>query len=134
MDDAGHPLELILARNLVATLIVPAFVTDGDGDIVFYNEAAGEMLGRRFEETGRLSRAQWEEIGPLDAAGVPIRDQPMPLNTALREHAAAHGRFRIRTDEHTLLLVETSALPLIGATGPHGALVVFWRAADQGDG
>ena len=52
----GQPLLLILARNLIASVTVPGFVTDPEGAIVFYNDAAGELLGHRFEETGTLSR------------------------------------------------------------------------------
>ena len=46
-----RPLELILARNLLSNLATPAALTNEPGDIVFYNAAAGEFLGRPFEET-----------------------------------------------------------------------------------
>ena len=39
-----RPLELILARNLLASLSTPAFLVDGEGEIAFYNEAAGALL------------------------------------------------------------------------------------------
>jgi len=121
----AQPLALILARNLVASVTVPGFVTDAEGAIVFYNEAAGELLGRRFEETGRLSREEWAAIGPVDESGEPLGTDA-PLTTALRENRPAHGRFRICTDESSLMMVETSALPLAGPEGFHGAIVVFW--------
>ena len=54
-----QPLELILARNLVSIVSLPAFLVDPGGYIVFFNEAAAEIIGSRFEETGRLSRAEW---------------------------------------------------------------------------
>ena len=56
---SAQPLQLILARNLISLLSVPAFVVDTDGTLLFYNETAGELIGRRFEETGRLSPDQW---------------------------------------------------------------------------
>jgi PAS domain-containing protein len=131
MAEPAKPLEVILARNLIAAVAIPGFVTDTAGDIVFYNDAAGRLLGHHFEETGRLTREQWEQIGPLDAGGDAMPEEPSPLNVALRDGRPAHGRFRIRLDDHRLLLVETSAVPLAGASGPRGAVVVFWPAEGE---
>lgn len=131
MTDDGprqQPLELILARNLISIVQVAAFLTDAQGDVLFYNEAAGEILGRSFEETGRLTREQWNAIGPVDAQGNPRVDQPLPLTTALQENRPAHGRFRIRSDGGGVVSVETSAVPLVGPDGFSGAIVVFWPA------
>lgn len=123
----GHPLLLILARNLVGSLTVPGFVTDAEGTVIFYNDAAGDLLGRRFEETGSLSREEWEAIGPVDEEGEPLRTAA-PLTHALKENRPAHEAIRICTDQRRLLMVETSALPLTGPNGFHGAIVVFWPA------
>ncbi|MCP9490048.1 MAG: PAS domain-containing protein [Solirubrobacteraceae bacterium MAG38_C4-C5] len=49
MTDDGppqQPLELILARNLISIVQVAAFLTDAQGDVLFYDEAAGAILGR----------------------------------------------------------------------------------------
>ena len=48
-----RPLELILARNFLTSLSTPAFLVDEGGGIVFYNEAAGGLLGISFEEFGQ---------------------------------------------------------------------------------
>ena len=127
----SQPLPLILARNLVASITVPGFISDADGNVVFYNDAAGELLGRRFDETGRLSREEWSEIGPLDENGDQLDWDALPLTTALRENRPAHQRFRICTDASSLLMVETSAVPLTAADGHHGAIVVFWPAGEE---
>jgi PAS domain-containing protein len=129
----GQNLLLILARNLIASVTVPGFVTDRDGSIVFYNDAAGELLGVRFEETGRLSREQWNAIGPVDPEGEPLGTDA-PLTTALKQNRPAHERFRICTDQRNVVMVETSALPLTGPDGFHGAIVVFWPSDDDGSG
>lgn len=126
MASAQQPLDLILARNLMSVLEVPSFLVDAEGVMVFFNEAAGEMLGKRFEETGRLERSQWNEIGPVDANGDPVDAEGMPLRIALREGRPAHGRFHICTDERSIVEVETSAFPLVAGGDFHGALVVFW--------
>jgi len=127
----GQPLVLILARNLVASVTVAAFVTDAEGAVVFYNDAAGELLGRRFEETGRLTREEWRSIGPVDAEGHPL-DTDAPLTTAIKQNRPRHERFRICTDERGVVMVETSAFPLTAPDGFHGAVVVFWPAEEGG--
>ena len=72
MDGVQRPLELILARNLLSSLSTAAFLTDEGGMIAFYNEAAGEMLGRRFEETGPMTPQEWgRQHGPFDEAFPP---------------------------------------------------------------
>jgi PAS domain-containing protein len=121
-----QPLDLILARNLMTVLETPAFLVDNEGAMVFFNEAAGHLLGKRFEEIGRLNREEWNQIGPVDAQGNPVADQKMPLAVALREGRPAHGRFYICTDQDNIVEVETSAVPLVSGGDFHGAMVVFW--------
>jgi PAS domain-containing protein len=127
---AGHPLVLILARNLVASVTVPAFVTDAEGVVIFYNDAAGELLGRRFEEAGQLSREEWRSIGPVDESGKPL-DADAPLTTVLKHNRPRHERFRICTDTRGVVMVETSALPLTAPDGFHGAVVLFWPSQED---
>lgn len=126
---AQQPLDLILARNLMSVLETPSFLVDHEGEMVFFNPAAGDMLGRSFEEIGRLSREEWNQIGPVDAEGNPTSSEKMPLAVALREGRPAHGRFFIRTDQGKTVEVETSAVPLVSGGDFHGAMVVFWPVA-----
>jgi PAS domain-containing protein len=122
-----RPLELILARNLLSSLSTAAFLADRSNAIVFYNEAAGALLGRRFEEHGTLSADEWlSEFGPLDEHGEPIPLEEQPINIALRANRAAHARHRIRSLGGAVHDVEVTGLPIIGAGGFHGAMVFFW--------
>jgi PAS domain-containing protein len=122
-----RPLELILARNLLSSLSTPAFLADRSNDMIFYNEAAGALLGRRFEESGTLSPDEWlNEFGPLDERGEPIPLEQQPINIALRANRAAHARHRIRSVGGAVHDVEVTGLPIIGAGGFHGAMVYFW--------
>ena len=76
------PLELILARNLMSALSTPAFLVDEGGVLVFYNEAAGALLGKRFEELGTVGAEEWGSLfGPFDKAGEPIQIPPEPKLT-----------------------------------------------------
>jgi PAS domain-containing protein len=127
-----HPLELILARNLISILTLPAVLVDADGRIVFYNDAAGELIGAPFEEIGVLEPTDWNaRYGPVDAAGNPIPREELPLTTAVRESRPAYGRFFVQA-ESGLREVETGALPLAGPAGYQGAIIVFWPVATDG--
>ena len=124
----GQPLELILARNLVSSVRLAAFLVDADGHLAFYNEDAAAILGRQFEDIGRLPREQWNaEFGPLDDHDRPLPSDRLPLTIALREGRPAFGQFRIRADQG-VIDIEAGALPLVGPTGYQGAIVVLWPA------
>jgi PAS domain-containing protein len=126
-----RPLELILARNLLSSLSTPAFLADRTNDIVFYNEAAGALLGRRFEESGPMTSEDWlNDFGPLDESGEPIPFEEQPLTLALRANRAAHAHHRIRSLGGKIHEVEVSGMPIIGASGFNGAMVFFWLAGE----
>ena len=121
-----QPLELILARSLISIISLSAILVDNEGTIVFYNDAAAEVIGARYEEVGRIPQERWTtEIGPFDEHGEPLDRDDLPLTVALRDARPGSGSFHIRAD-WGLTPVQAAALPLVGAAGHHGALVVFW--------
>lgn len=123
----------MLARNLVASTVTPALVIDHEGVLSFFNEAAGELIGRRFVESGRLTREQWKEIGPLDDRGHPIAAED-PLTTLPLQGRPAVARLRrIKTDRGTLLEVRASAIPLVAGEVLHGTLVLFVAVSAEGE-
>lgn len=125
-DGREQPLELILARNLVSIVSIAALLVDIDGRVVFFNDAAAEIIGSPFEETGAMTREEWNSTyGPFDEDGAPLASEALPLTVALREGRPAYARLRIR-GERGLLEVEAGALPLLGPAGYHGAMVFFW--------
>lgn len=133
MDSAQKPLELILARNLITSISTPAFLLGEDSALLFYNEAAGALLGMSFEESGRMAAHEWlSTFGPFDDFGEPIAIDELPLTTALRDGRPAHAEFRIRStkgDEHS---IEASALPIVGSgSASSGAMIIFWPVDKQ---
>jgi PAS domain-containing protein len=131
-DLGAQPLELILARNLVSILSLAAFLVDVDGSLVYYNDAAAQVMGARFEERRQISRAEWSsEIGPFDEAGTPIPYEELPLTSALRDGRPGYGRFFIQA-EGGLLEILATAVPLVGPTGNSGAMVIFWPVPREG--
>ena len=127
-----RPLELILARNLLSALSTPAFLVDEGGLLVFYNEAAGMLLGKRFEELGTVEAQEWGAMfGPFDDAGEAIPYDELPLVTAVRSGRPAHVSFHVRATDGTDLAVEASAFPILTAAGSRGAIGVFWPTGED---
>jgi PAS domain-containing protein len=129
-----RPLELILARNFLTSLSTPAFLVDEGGGIIFYNEAAGGLLGVSFEEFGQKSAEEWSAaVGPFDGQGNPLPIDDMPTTRALRRGRPAHGEFTIRSvggEEHR---IESTALPIVAEGGQEGAMIFFWVAGADGN-
>src|SRR6187431_3318701 len=127
-----RPLELILARNLMSALSTPAFLVDEGGLLVFYNEAAGMLLGKRFEELGTVGPEEWGSIfGPFDEEGDPLPYDELPLVIAVRNGHPAHADFEIRSADGTRHTVEVSAFPILTAHGSQGAIAVFWPSGSK---
>ena len=131
---AQRPLELILARNLLCSISTPAFLVGQGGKLLFYNEAAGAMLGRRFEDTSVLAADDWtSEFGPLDTEGDAIPFEQIPATIALRTNRPYHGRFAIRGAAGQRREIAASAIPIVGPGGATGAIVIFWPVEEGGE-
>jgi PAS domain-containing protein len=129
---AQRPLELILARNLLTSITTPAFLVGEGGTLLFFNEAAGAMLGRRFEDTALLAANDWtSQFGPFDESGEAIPYDNIPATLALRSGRPYHGRFCIKGAGGAQLEIAASAIPIVGPGGSSGAIVIFWPAEDD---
>jgi hypothetical protein len=74
-----HPIQIILTRQLAGYLSVPLFLVDPKGDLLFYNEPAEALLGRRFDETGAMPAEEWSTVfTPVDDEGRPIPAARLP--------------------------------------------------------
>lgn len=127
MAEAQKPLELILARNLLSSISTPAFLVDAEGMLVFFNEAAGALVGRRFEETGSMGPEEWgQEFGPFDSEGDPIPWDRIPITHVLQHGRPTHARMNIHNNAGDVHEIEVSALPIVGTSGFRGAMAIFW--------
>ena len=122
-------IEVILTRQLASYLAVPIFIADPAGTLVYYNEPAELILGRRFDDTGEMPASEWSTIfGPTDADGKPVLPERLPLAIALSERRPAHLTFWIRGLDGAKRHIEVSAFPLIGQSDqPLGAVAMFWE-------
>ena len=129
-SSGGPSLPLILARELAANLATPMFLIDADGTLVFFNEAAELMLGRRYGEVGAITALEFGTM--LDMAyldGTPMRRRDAPAGVAFYRHEPCHRTLLATTLEGTREQFEVTAYPLFGHVGDmHGVLTVFWRA------
>jgi PAS domain-containing protein len=125
----GHPLEIILTRQLAGCLSVPIFLVDPKGDLLFYNEAAERILGRRFEETGVLPRVEWAAaFRPVDDEGQPVPQNDLPLAITLISQRPAYKRFHIRGSDGLPRHIEVASIPIVGLEGKFlGAAALFWE-------
>ncbi len=132
----GKPLELVLARNFLTNLSTAAFLVDVDGNLIFYNEAAGAMLGISFEESGRLDASEWGKVvGPFGEDEKPLALEELPTTKALRRGRPGHGQFKVRSMTGNAYEIEASAVPIVAGESQAGAMVFFWsNERDAGDG
>jgi PAS domain-containing protein len=126
----GPSLPLILARELAANLATPMYLIDAEGTLVFFNEAAELMLGRRYSEVGPITALEFGTmLEPAYLDGTPMRRRDSPAGVAFYRHEPCHRTLLATTLEGTREQFEVTAYPLFGHVGDmHGVLTVFWRA------
>src|SRR5438046_999267 len=96
---AQQPIELILLRPLASRLAVPVFVVDASGDMVYFNEPAEAVLGRRFDEVREMPFEEWTTAFFPSGDGRLLEDSEIPLVIALRQREPVHRELDI-TDAH----------------------------------
>lgn len=122
-----HQIEVILAKQLAGHLVSPVFIVDPDGTLLYYNEPAEPLLGRRFEETGSMPVEAWgTAFKPTDEHGRALAPEELPLVVALRDRTTTHGKLRIRALDGVDRRIDVVAFPLEGHGGRFlGAVAVF---------
>ncbi len=122
-------LEMILARQLASYLAIPLCIMDPQGTLLFYNEPVERILGVRFEETGKMSAAEWASLfTPKSEHDVPLEPEALPHMIALAEQRPAYSRFRIEGLDQVRRCLEVTAFPLLGQARRNlGAVVLFWE-------
>ncbi len=117
-----------MARGFITNLSTPAFLVDRQGVLVFFNEAAEEILGLTFAEAGPMPAEEWgTRFEPTAPDGMPVRTEELPLGIALLEGRPAHAPLRIASAGGQAEQIQVTAFPVIGRGGQSGALAIFWR-------
>ena len=126
-------IELILAQQLTSYLSMPIFVIDSQGTLVFYNEHARLILGRRFEETGEMPISALASLfETTDEDGTPLPKDELRITIALVEGQPAHRSFWIRGLDNVSRHIDATSFPLIAQDNrSQGAITIFWESAER---
>jgi PAS domain-containing protein len=122
-------LVLILAREFASNLATPTALADAQGRLVFYNEAAEEVLGRPFAESQEMDMDEWTaSFSPRTHDGEALPPEKRPVRIALSERRASHERFRITSRDGVERDVAVTAFPLFAHVDECvGVVAIFWR-------
>ena len=128
----AYAIELILNRQLADCLAIPVFITDTIGNLLFYNEPAEEILGKRFEETGEMPVEEWSTVfKPMDKDGIPIPPKDLPLVKTLKDAYPYHKTFWIESLKGKNKKISLTSYPIIGRAGKFlGAVAIFWTSKE----
>ena len=126
---AQKDVEVILMRQLASYLAMPIFLVDPAGNLIYYNEPAERLLGRRYDETGEMALEEWSTVfTPAEESGEPLAASALPLAIALAQRRAAHRTMWIHGLDGESRRIMTTAFPLEGQGGRHlGAVAIFWE-------
>ncbi len=129
----AYDIEIILSRQLAETLSTAMFIIDTQGNLLFYNEPAEEILGKKFEDTGVMSVNEWGTIfKPMDDKGNSMNPEDLPLVKTLNNHLPAHGSFWIKSLKGIDYRISVNSFPLIGRGQRFlGAVAIFWENPPQ---
>ncbi|MGB5359330.1 PAS domain-containing protein [Eudoraea sp.] len=125
---SAHEIEIILSRQLADCLSVPVFIVDPEGTLIFYNEPAEKILGKRFQDTGEMRVGDWgNAFHPHDKNGKAIPPDELPLVSTIKSHVPAHKTFWIKSLEGKSFKISVTSIPIVGRSKEFsGALAIFW--------
>ena len=120
---------MVLTRHWATHLTFPLFVVDADGDLVYFNESAEPILGRRFHETDVMPKDEWStRFNFTDEQGLPIKPDEVPLAIVLKEQRPVHRRLYLQGMDSVVRCIRTTCLPLVDqANQLSGAIALFWE-------
>jgi PAS domain-containing protein len=122
-------LVLILARELASNLATPTLIADDRGQLVFYNEAAEEIVGRPFAEVGEVPLDEWTgSFSPRTPESEPLPPDERPARIAFDQRRPEHMQFVITGQNGVEREVAVTAFPLFAHADEFvGIIAVFWR-------
>lgn len=129
--NGARSLPLILARELASNLATPMFLLDAGMNLVYFNEAAEQLIGKPFAELGEISGEEFGTVLALaEEDGTPLRRRDSPAGVAFFERKPAHRTLQATGYDGVRRLLDATAYPLFGRNDEmHGVVNVFWVAA-----
>jgi len=123
-------LVLIVARSFATKLATPTLIIDANGDLVYFNDAAAEVLGRSYLDVGALHASRWQELfqpRTLDDEE-PLTAEQTPGGVALMERRPVHDSFAFRGLDGREREITVTAFPLFSHPDEVvGVMSIFWE-------
>jgi hypothetical protein len=131
----GKPLTLILARELASSLATPMALFDARDLLVFYNDAAAQLIGKPFGEMGEIPAEEFTAVLRMKTPeGEILQRRNSPSGVSFSEHRPSHQTLCVTGFDGVERSVHATAYPLFGTNGEmHGVVSVFWQVGDQED-
>lgn len=122
-------IEMILLRATARSLAIPIWLMGMDGRLLYYNEAAERIVGKRFDEIGDLLGEELATLFHTTAEdGSAIDAENLPVNVALQKQQPAHMPMRMRGLDGVWRRIQVTSFPVEGHGGRHlGAVAIFWE-------
>ena len=129
MERKQPDLVLIVARSFATKLATPTLITDARGDLVYFNDAAAELIGRSYLDIGELPASRWQELfEPRTLDEEPLTPEQTPSGIALLERRPAHGSFAFRGLDGRDHEITVTAFPLSRVrTRSSESMSIFWE-------
>jgi PAS domain-containing protein len=129
MERKQPDLVLIVARSFATKLATPTLITDARGDLVFFNDAAGELIGRSYLDIGQLPVSGWQELfEPRTLNEEPLKVEQTPSGIAVLERRAVHDSFAFRGLDGREHKITVTAFPLFSHPDEVvGVMSIFWE-------
>lgn len=130
---AAYEIEIILNRQLADCLSIPVFITDREGNLIYYNEPAEQIFGKRYDDTGEMPVSVWATIfKPVDEKGNVLSPDDLPLVKTLKNCKPYHKTFYIESMNGKIEKIAVTSYPILGRPSRFlGAVALFWEAKDE---
>lgn len=127
---AQEPIEMILLKHWASYVAIPIWIMNAEGDLIYYNEPAESILGRRFDDAGEVSADRLSDVFlTTDPEGNPIPSSELPPTLALTKQLPAHRVVSFQAFDGSPRTVEVTAMPIVGQGDRHlGSLTMFWES------
>lgn len=129
MERKQPDLVLIVARSFATKLATPTVIIDARGDLVFFNDAAAEVLGSSYPEVGELRVSHWQELfQPRTLDQKPMTAAETPGGVALLERRPVHDSFTVRGLDGREREITVTSFPLFSHPDKVvGSMSIFWE-------
>ena len=129
MERKQPDLVLIVARSFATKLATPTLIIDARGDLVYFNDAAGEVLGRSYVDIGALQASHWQALfQPRTLAEEPLTAEQTPGGVALLERRPVRDSFVMRGLDGREREITVTAFPLFSRPDEVvGVMSIFWE-------